>query len=81
MIEQVSITNGNYLLTNVPRDSGDVVIAFPDDELDYVPTYHPSAVNWTGAVPVQTYGNLTGINIYVYMVLPEPQNPLAATIG
>ena len=81
VIDQAAISGGNYMLTNVPRDSGDVVIAFPDDELDYVPTYHPSVIDWRNAVPVNTYNNLININILVYRVLPGPQNPLAATIG
>jgi len=81
IVDSVHFTNGTYLLPNVSHDSTDRVIALPDDELDYVPTYHPSAIDWRNAVQLVTYNNLTNINISVYRVLPEPQNPLAATIG
>jgi hypothetical protein len=81
VVDTVHFTNGTYLLPGVVHDSLDRVIAFPDDELDFVPTYHPSAIDWRTAVPVVTYSSQVNIDIYVQRVLPEPNNPLAATIG
>ncbi len=58
------------------------VIAFPDDELDYVPTYYPSTIDWSLALTVVPGANSTNINIIVPRITPLA-NPLlaSATIG
>lgn len=81
LIDSISINNGTYDLPKVRPDST-FVIAFPDDELlDFVPTYHPSTIDWINAVRIYPITNLNNVNINVYRVTPVPQNPFSASVG
>jgi hypothetical protein len=75
------VVNGYYLLPNVRKDSL-FIASFPDDVLvDYVPTYHPSTIDWAAAVVVYPETNLSNINVSVYRNYPSPQNHHAASVG
>lgn len=85
-IDSARIVNGNYTVPKVPkRDSTLRVIVFPDDELDgaidtfFVPTYYPSAIDWTGASVLYANNNLTNIDVRVIRRTAPPQN--GAAIG
>ncbi len=81
LVDTASILNGLYLLPKVKMDSL-FIASFPDDELlDFVPTYHPSTINWLNAVIVFPNTNLTNVNINVYRITPGPQIPLTASVG
>lgn len=81
VVDSADVINGNYILTRVPRrDSLLRVIIFPDDELldegndsAYVPTYHPSTIQWLNANVLYPINNLTNIDVYVLRVSPPPQ--------
>lgn len=70
-VDSADVVNGTYSLPRVPRFDQDLrVIVFPDDELDggadpYVPTYHPSTLEWLNAQVVIPLNNQTNINIGV----------------
>ncbi len=73
--DSASIINGQYDLPKVRMDSL-FIISFPDDELqDFVPTYHPSTIDWASAVKVYPVTNLTNVNINVFRITPGPQSP------
>jgi hypothetical protein len=81
LADSIHFTNGQYLLPKVTIDTL-FIMSFPDDELlDFVPTYHPSTLDWASAVRVYPITNLTNINISVYRLTPEPQNPFSASVG
>ncbi len=81
LVDSASFSNGLYLLPRVRIDSL-FIASFPDDELlDFVPTYHPSTINWATAVRVYPITNLTNIDIHVYGMTPGPQNPILASVG
>ncbi len=61
-------SNGYYALTNVPKDTIDLMFYQDDEELDFVPTYYVSTIDWREATPVYTSQNLTNINCQVYRI-------------
>jgi len=87
-VDSADVVNGTYSLPRVPRFDQDLrVIVFPDDELDggadpYVPTYHPSTLEWLNAQVVIPINNQTNINIGVIRKGSLLQNtPAAANIS
>ena len=46
------------------------VIAFPDDQLDYAPTYYPSTIDWSAALTVVPGANSNNVNIIVPRITP-----------
>jgi hypothetical protein len=82
-VDSAIIVNGTYMLARVPRNDITLrVIVFPDDELDapldstYVPTYHPSTVQWLNAGVLNPIVNLTNIDVRVQRSAIPPQNHL-----
>jgi photosystem II stability/assembly factor-like uncharacterized protein len=59
--------NGTYSLQHVPQDSI-FIMAYADDENDFVPTYHDSTIYWQNAHIVYPTSNLNNINIAVFRV-------------
>jgi hypothetical protein len=81
LIDSTTISNGNYELPKVRPDST-YIIAFPDDELlDFVPTYHPSTLNWASAVVVFPITNLTDVNVNVYRITSGQQDFISVSVG
>lgn len=80
LIDSTRITNGIYDLPRIRPDST-FIIAFPDDELDYVPTYHPSTIDWVSAVRIFPVNNLSNVDVNVIRVTPGPQSPGLTSIG
>jgi hypothetical protein len=75
------VINGFYVIPRVRRDSL-FIMSFPDDELqDYVPTYHPSTIDWASAVRVYAVTNLSNVNVYVFRIAPGPQNSNMTAVG
>ena len=75
------VINGFYVLPRVRKDSI-FIISFPDDEFeDYVPTLHPSTIDWATAVEVYPETNLSNVDINVYRNYPPPGNHHAASVG
>ncbi|CAN5511727.1 hypothetical protein BH10BAC5_BH10BAC5_16490 [soil metagenome] len=66
VVDSAVFTNGSYVLPIVPRDEGLKVVIFPNDVLDYVPTYFPSTVDWASATPLTPINNLSNINVSVF---------------
>lgn len=87
LIDSTSIVpndSGHYTLPHVPVGDSLYIISEPEDEeLDqFVPTYHPSTIDWVTAVKVFPDGNLTGVNINVIReIRQEPTNILNADIS
>lgn len=89
VLDSAIISNGSYNLIKVPQSEQDVrVIAFPDDELilqggtnDFVPTYHPSTINWLNANVINTSGNQNGVNINVLRLSPQSFHPSLSNIS
>lgn len=74
-------SNGDYVLPHCPPHTLRVM-AFPNDELDFSPTYYPSTIDWRGATVVVPTNNQTNVNIVVFRVVPAPENSNStATIG
>jgi hypothetical protein len=65
--------NGYFFIPN-PSPETSYVMAYQDDEFDFVPTYHPSTILWENAVRVYASSNITGINISVYPVDSSANN-------
>ncbi len=68
IVDSAVVSAGNYLLPNVPGNPELRVIIFPNDVLDYVPTYFPSTVDWAAATALNLTGNLTNINVNVFRI-------------
>jgi hypothetical protein len=64
-------TGGFYTLPHVPMDSV-FIMAYPNDELDFVPTYYPSTIDWQQASLIYPIENLNNINISVYRINNQP---------
>jgi photosystem II stability/assembly factor-like uncharacterized protein len=58
---------GLYTLPHVPMDSL-FIMAYPDDEFDFVPTYYPSTIDWRLAEVIYPEENLNNINVSVYRI-------------
>ena len=80
IVDSARITGGTYRLIRPPVNDTLRVIWFPDDELDFVPTYYPSTIDWRSAVTVVPVQNTNHINGFVYRVAPAPQSSAAAII-
>lgn len=65
--------NGTYFIPNPPPETS-YVMAYQDDDFDYVPTYYPSTILWENAVKVHTQSNLNNINIAVYGIDSSANN-------
>ncbi len=82
--DSTTISNGDYILPRVPRDTLRVII-FPDDEFDgvfdFVPTYFPSTVDWVNATRIFASTNLVNVNISVFRITASPVNNSSANIG
>ena len=67
--------SGLYNLIHVPTGDSLYILIFPNDVLtdNFVPTYHPSTIDWLSAVKVFPSGNLTNVNINVIRVMPNPE--------
>lgn len=63
--------NGTFNLIRTRNDSVDV-IAFPNDveEVDFVPTFYPSTIQWQNSQRVYVAGNVPNINIDVIPTTP-----------
>jgi hypothetical protein len=64
--------DGSFQLNNVPV-TPHLVIGFPDDELDFIPTYYPSGISWKTATPITSDTNSSNINISVTPLDAENQ--------
>jgi photosystem II stability/assembly factor-like uncharacterized protein len=62
---------GFYTLPHVPMDSI-FIMAYPNDEFDFVPTYYPSTIDWQEASLVYPAENLSNINVAVYRINNQP---------
>jgi hypothetical protein len=80
-VDSAVISNGAYSSIRVPRDSACIVVGFPDDELDFVPTIFPSTIDWRNAGFINTYTSQNNINISVFRITPQTINPPAFTMG
>jgi hypothetical protein len=69
---------GFYTLTNVPRDTLDLMFYQNDDLLQFVPTYYESTIDWREATPIYATQNLTNINCKVFRI-NNTQNPFNIT--
>ncbi|HJY63269.1 MAG TPA: T9SS type A sorting domain-containing protein [Ignavibacteria bacterium] len=72
VVDSGRINGGLY---SIPRPSTTDtlrIIWLADDELDFVPTYYPSTIDWRSAVTVVPGQNTNNINGLVYRVTPEP---------
>ena len=68
-IDSTSINaDGSYTLVRMPRDSTDIMFYQNDDNLDFVPTYYVSTVDWRQATKIYANQNLTGINGRVFRI-------------
>ena len=81
VVDSVNVVNGSYLLPVVPRDDGLKVVIFPNDVLDFVPTYFPSTVDWAAATPLTPVNNLTNINVTVYRMDTTGSTSSALHVG
>ncbi len=61
-------SDGHYTLQHVPEDTLDIMFYQNDDELDFVPTYYVSTVDWRQASKIYATGNLSNINCQVYRI-------------
>lgn len=61
-------SNGFYTLYNVPKDTLDLMFYQDDEELNFVPTYYISTIDWREATPVYATQNLTNINCQVFRI-------------
>lgn len=61
--------NGTYTLLHMPQDSTDLMY-YQDDEdnLDFVPTYYVSTIDWREATKIYANQNLTNINGQVFRI-------------
>lgn len=66
-IDSSAITpNGEYLV-KVPLGDSTDIMAYQDDETaDYVPTYHPSSIDWTESMTIYPSENRSNVNIKVF---------------
>lgn len=75
VVDSGVVTNGTYMLQHGIQDTLHVII-FPDDELDFVPTYHPSNIDWQNSVKIYPTGNLTNINVSVFRISQSTGNTI-----
>jgi hypothetical protein len=69
LVDSAVISNGSYRLNKIPKDTV-YIISFPDDELDFVPTYYPSTIDWQQAVRIIPVTNLYNVNVSVHRITP-----------
>lgn len=75
--------NGFYQLMRIPKNDSLYILILPDDEeLDnFVPTYHPSTIDWMSAVLIYPITSLSNVDIQVIRAIPRPMMPLNANIS
>jgi len=82
VVDSGRVVNGLYRLVRPPILDTLRVILLPDDELDFVPTYYPSTIDWRLAGTIVPGQNTNNIDVNVYRVTPEPlSNPSAVIHG
>ncbi len=59
--------NGQYDISNLPPDTA-YIAAYPNSNLDFVPTYYPSTIDWENAITVVPNGSVSNINISVFRI-------------
>lgn len=71
-IDSVQIqSNGNYLFSRIPPNISFDIMAFENDEdnLNFVPTYYPSTINWQNATEITlSNSGLSNIDVLVYRI-------------
>lgn len=72
---KIDSLTGLYSLTHVPTGDSLYIIIFPNDVLadHFVPTYHPSTIDWLSAVKIFPVGNLNNVNVNVIRYNPNPE--------
>lgn len=80
VVDSAVISNGTYRIIRPSATDTLRVIWFPDDELDFVPTYYPSTIDWRNAAIVVPGQNTNNINGLVHRIAPEPMSSAAATV-
>jgi len=61
--------DGQYTLGHMPQDSTDIMVYQNDeDNLDFVPTYYVSTIDWRQATKVYASQNLTNINVQAFRI-------------
>ncbi|CAN5572577.1 hypothetical protein BH10BAC5_BH10BAC5_13560 [soil metagenome] len=65
--------NGTYNISNLPALEC-YIVAYPNSDLDFVPTYYPSTVDWENAVRITPTGSVSNINVNVYRITNSPNN-------
>lgn len=82
VVDSGTVVNGLYRLIGPPVFDTLRVILLPDDELDFVPTYYPSAIDWLLAGTIVPGQNTNNIDVNVYRITPGPlSNPSAVIHG
>jgi hypothetical protein len=82
VIDSAVITNGTYSAPRVPGDSTLRVIIYPNDQLNFVPTYYPSTIDWRAATVINPINNLSNINVNVSRITPNiPGQSQVVTVG
>jgi hypothetical protein len=74
------VVSGTYQMIRPPINDTLRVILLPDDELDFVPTYYPSTIDWRSAGLVIPGQNTNNIDVSVYRISPVPQSSFASVI-
>jgi hypothetical protein len=65
--------NGYYSLKNITQDSL-YIVAFPNNEQDFVPSFYPNGIYWQNAIKIYTSANLSDINIFVPSIIQPGGN-------
>ena len=60
--------NGTYMLSHTPGDSIYIMVYQNDDQLNFVPTYYPSTIDWQQASKVYPSQNSNNIDIKVFRI-------------
>lgn len=66
-------SNGTYSIPNLRGDTT-YIVAYPNSDLDFVPTYYPSTIDWHTAMTILPNGSLNNVNVNVY----RADNPAGA---
>jgi hypothetical protein len=77
LTEQITVSDsaqiqpdGTYLLPNVQRTDSLYISGYPNSNqnVDYMPTYYPSILEWENAVRISVNSNLSNINVFVFRI-------------
>jgi photosystem II stability/assembly factor-like uncharacterized protein len=58
-------SDGKYSIPNLRGDTT-YIVAYPNSDLDFVPTYYPSTIDWHTAVTILPNGSINNIDVEVY---------------